>query len=227
MHTWSTPQLEKSDVGGDLNHPAADEYRPLGVRDQPALYVSVDEPQVTIVPEVVRKPMLPNVPILIECDDQPASNALKASPMATGKHVGLDRNLTAMYSSQKSSLGVSPAAAHCPGGIKTPSRVPKEFQELNFQQIQILIDKLEALKTAGHNDNLQPLSDEIANIEEEHLYDHIPEPEKEDSPKSNRPPLPPKPKPKKQQEFASGVMLKSETIENKPKKSLGECIVIV
>lgn len=117
--------------------------------------------------------------------------------------------------------------APCPGGIKTPSRVPKEFQELNFQQIQILIEKLEALKHSGHADKKSSDQD----IEDEHLYDLIPEPELEDSTKrreiakqeATRTRLPPRsPKSPKPNVVEKRVGLKPDTTKDKPKKPLGE-----
>ncbi len=118
---------------------------------------------------------------------------------------------------QKSSLGVSqPADA---GGFKTPSRVPKEYQELNFQQIQFLIAKLEALKTGSPSKlPAEPSS------EEEHLYDQIPEidrsTKKHSTERSPKPQLPLRP-PKQKHEHAgpSKLGLKDDQKEFPPRKS--------
>lgn len=208
------------------------EYRTLGARDQPSVYISVKEDKNTNVRELdkLKTPVFPNVPVVIEHDDPQSPTAPHASPTFVGnsKHADLGRYVTSGHSRKMDSLGVSQEPI--PGGIKTPSRVPREYQELNFQQIQILIDRLEALKDASP-DIKQPLA--VTNTEDEHLYEHIPESEKEysteryeiDNTSTTRPPLPPKPpKPKPQhtqvvRNVASNPKTRTLT---KPKKSLGE-----
>lgn len=183
MHVWTNPQHEAS------NTPPPNEYRALGVRDQPSLYINIqsEEPKPAYVVPTIKQPVVPDIPVVIECGDpEPVSTVPHPSPTFVGK-LGAENR-------KASQLGVSQDANT--GGFKTPSRVPKEFQELNFQQIQILIEKLEALKSGS------PSSKIPADPNEEHLYDQIPDIERptkkygaaERSSKPQLPLRPPKPK---------------------------------
>ena len=232
----------------DLNQ--SGEYRSLGACDQPALYATctINEPRTSDTDAKQKQPVVPNLPVIIQCDYEPST----ARHPLHSSGLGLQVKATAENSGQMSNLGISQPA--CAGGIKTPSRVPNEFQELHFQQIQMLIEKLEALKDAGSkNTQPSPHADKNTEIEEEHLYDHIPEPEEVDVMKkqeklkdqkqkhvqATRPYLPPKPPKTKQQyentgmkderrAFHSGrpqsAVMKNEG-RDKPKKSLGEYFI--
>ena len=230
MNVRNTQQHEHGHTSA-VTHQSA-EYRTLGVRDQPSVYIGVEEVKNTNVHELdkLKIPVFPNIPVVVEHDDLQSPTAPHASPTFVGNSKGTDlgRYATSGHSRQMGSLGVSQEPI--PGGIKTPSRVPREYQELNFQQIQILIDRLEALKDASP-DIKQPLA-AVENTEE-HLYEHIPESEKEysteryetDNTSTTRPPLPPKPpKPKHQHtQVVRNVAPNPETgTLTKPKKSLGE-----
>ena len=234
VHAWTRPQHEA------VSHtPPANEYRPLGVRDQPSLYINVEEPKPTVTYTVPfnKQPIVPDIPVVIECgDSERVSTVPHPSPTFVGKAT---RNGKGDNSGQMT-LGISQAANI--GGFKTPSRVPEEFQQLNFQQIQILIEKLEALK-----DGSRPTPPEDPNIEDdEHLYDQIPEMERpiatkkygnERRPEAKKPQLPLKP-PRPKHERVEGSILgvkderrgfptvKPQTApvkaDNKPKKSLGK-----
>ena len=225
MNVRNTKHREQDHTSA-ITHQSA-EYRTLGVCDQPSVYISVEEVNVHEL-DKLKTPVFPNVPVVVEHDDPQSPTAPHASPTFVGNSKGADLGRYA-HSHQMGSLGVSQEPI--PGGIKTPSRVPREYQELNFQQIQILIDRLEALKDASP-DIKQPLP-AVTNTEEEHLYEHIPASEKEysteryetDNTSTNRPPLPPKPPKSKHQhtQVVRNVASNPETgTLTKPKKSLGE-----
>ena len=232
MHVWTKPQHAASHT------PPSNEYRALEARDQPSLYVNIqsEEPKPTYAHPIIKQPIVPDIPVVIECgDSEPVSTAPHPSPTFVGRAA---RNINGKgdnLAGQMSSLGVSEAANT--GGFKTPSRVPKEFQELNFQQIQILIDKLEALKTGSSSNPPAESSNE-----EEHLYDQIPEIERptkkygtEKSPKPQLPVRPPKQKHEHtersklglkddQRRFLQGMPQKTVATkaDNKPTKPLGK-----
>ena len=232
MHVWTKPQHAASHT------PPSNEYRALEARDQPSLYINIqsEEPKPTYADPIIKQPLVPDIPVVIECgDSEPVSTVPHPSPTFVGKAArnGKGHNLVGP---EMSSLGVSQAANT--GGFKTPSRVPKEFQELNFQQIQILIDKLEALKMdSSPNHPAEPSN------EEEHLYDQIPETDhptkKYGAEKKQKPQLPLRP-PKQKHEHTEGSNLglkddrrgflqgkPQKTVEtkadNKPTKPLGKC----
>ena len=232
MHIWTKPQHEAS------NTPPSNEYSALGARDQPSLYIDIqsEEPKPTYASAVpiMKQPVVPDIPVVIECgDSEPVSTVPHPSPTFVGKVGARNGKGDALAGQTVSSLGVSQDANT--GGFKTPSRVPKEFQELNFQQIQILIEKLEALKTGSPS---KPPADD-----EEHLYDQIPEIERptkkygtaERSPKPQLPLRPPKPKHESTEGNKLGLKddrkgfqkAKPQTpavkADNKPTKPLGKC----
>ena len=224
VHVWTNPQHVA------ISHtPPPNEYRALEARDQPSLYINMqhEEPKPTV--PIVKQPIVPDIPVVIECGDSESASTAPHPPFAFRN--GKGDNLAGQVSS--SSLGVSQAANA--GGFKTPSRLPQEFQELNFQQIQILIDKLEALKTSSPPERPAEPSNE------EHLYDQIPEferpAEKHGTEKSTKPQLPQRP-PKSKRENAGGSKLglkddqrefppgkprnAAAKVDNKPIKPLGK-----
>ena len=213
VHVWTKPQHAASHT------PSSNEYRALEARDEPSLYINVqsEEPKPTFAVQIIKPPVVPNIPVVIECgDSEPVSTAPHPSPTFVGTTARNGKGDSAV--GQTSSLGVSqPADA---GGFKTPSRVPKEYQELNFQQIQFLIAKLEALKTGSPSKAPAEPSNE-----EEHLYDQIPEIEcptkKHSSERGPKPQLPLRP-PKPKHEHAGATKLglkKDDQREFPPRKS--------
>ena len=213
MHVWTQPQPAASHTP-----PPANEYRALEARDQPSLYLNIRGEDPKPAP-IIKQPVVPNIPVVIECGDlEPVSTVPHPSPTFVGKAAINAKGDN--IAGQMSSLGVSQAANT--GGFKTPSRVPKEFQELNFQQIQILIEKLEALKTGSPS---KPPAE--ASNEEEHLYDQIPEiehPTKKHgltaAERSPKPQLPLRPtKPKHEQAGRNKLGLKDDRREFPPGKS--------
>ena len=212
VHVWTKPQHAASHT------PPPNEYRALEARDEPSLYFNVqsEEPKPTYAVPTIKLPVVPDIPVVIECGDlEPVSTAPHPSPTFVGKTARNGKGDSAV--GQTSSLGVSqPADA---GGFKTPSRVPKEYQELNFQQIQFLIAKLEALKTGSPSKAPAEPSNE-----EEHLYDQIPEIErptkKHSTERGPKPKLPLRPpKPKHEHTGATKLGLKDDQREFPPRKS--------
>lgn len=211
VHAWTKPQHAASHT------PPPNEYRALEARNEPSLYINVqsEEPKPTYAVPIIKPPVVPDIPVVVEYgDSEPVSTAPHPSPTFMGKTSRNGKGDSAV--GQKSSLGVSqPADA---GGFKTPSRVPKEYQELNFQQIQFLIAKLEALKTGS------PSKPTAEPSNEEHLYDQIPEIErptkKHSTERSPKPQLPLRPpKPKHEHAGASKLGLKDDQREFPPRKS--------
>ena len=238
VHHWGVVPRHNWGIDQHTRNPAASEYRELGQQDHPQVYAT-PEVQVTKDPPMAHKiPMIPKVPVVIECDDsEPPVQHPQTPPTsgATGRLVGAGLRVNAGAHNQgMGALGVSPAPI--PGGAKTPSGVPQEFQELNFQQIQILIEKLEALKTGGQG-STQPSPPSDPDSEDDHLYDHIPGEEEErcltsslgigkpvykEAPKPFLPPKPPKPNKRSPMVKQTAKSKPGAKGDNKPRKGLGK-----
>lgn len=70
-----------------INRSAANEYRTLGAQDQPAVYVTVDEPPIKNVPEMAIRPPFPGVPIIVESGDPKAPTVPHNSPATIRRDV--------------------------------------------------------------------------------------------------------------------------------------------
>ena len=236
--TGTAQQHEPSRARLGTGHSAAiNEYHSFGVRQQPSIYSNVkDEAEDTDFHGVNKKPVFPTTmksPVLVKGVDAqtpatPPHPIQHASAfVGNSKGVDLSRNSPAGRSVQISSPGIPVSQDPITSGFMTPSGVPLKFQEVNIQQIQILIDKLEALKGAGQGTK-QPST--ATSTEEEHLYEHIPESEREypekrgDESAATWPILPSKRlNPKHQHTEVGNADLKTQTATSKSKKSLGEC----